>query len=494
MLAIGLLISPLLTGVLAGLCSKYKFADLLQVIGSFVTLCLTGLIALHVFSGNVIHALDGLIYIDALGSFNMMLIAIVGLTAAIYSVSYMRYEVQEKVITRKQLGRYYFFLHFFILTMLIVSAVDNLGLLWVGIELTTLVSAMLVAFYGTQHSLEAAWKYLIMGVVGIAFALLGIVFFYLSGLNAIAEQPAAALQWTQLVQVAEKLNPRWVEFGFIFILIGFGTKAGLAPMHFWLPDAHSQAPAPVSAVLSGVLLNTALYGIFRVYAIANVTLQGHAGDYLIAFGLFSISVTVPFIMVQHDLKRMLAFSSVEHMGIITLAVGIGGPLGLYGAFLHMFNHSMTKSLLFFSAGNIAQKYHSKYIDRISGVVKAMPFTGIIFLLAAFAVAGAPPFSIFMSEFTIMLAGADAGKLWAACIFAALIVLIFAGMSYYVIRMSFGELPARIGKKPTDWWMRVAMCIPLSLILLCGLYVPEFLEKAIHTAASVLQGGGEGFGQ
>ena len=166
-------------------------------------------------------------------------------------------------------------------------------------------------------------------------------------------------------------------------------------MHFWLPDAHSQAPAPVSAVLSGVLLNTALYGLFRVFSIANIALQGNAGEYLIVFGLLSISVTVPFIMVQHDLKRMLAFSSVEHMGIITLAVGIGGPLGLYGAFLHMFNHSMGKSLLFMSAGNIAQKYHSKYIERISGVIRAMPWTGGIFLFAALAVAGAPPFSIFI---------------------------------------------------------------------------------------------------
>lgn len=490
MLALGLLISPLMTGVLAGLLSKHKYADLLQVIGAFSTLCFAIMIALQVFSGHRVYVFDDLIYIDALGSFNIMLITIVGFAAAIYSIGYMRYEVQEKVITRKQLGRYYFFLHFFILTMLAVSAVDNLGLLWVGIELTTLVSAMLVAFYGTQHSLEAAWKYLIMGVVGIAFALLGIVFLYLSGLNVIGQHTTSAMQWTELLKVATELNPRWVEIGFIFILIGFGTKAGLAPMHFWLPDAHSQAPAPVSAVLSGVLLNTALYGIFRVYAIANVTLQGHASDYLIAFGLVSISVTVPFIMVQHDLKRMLAFSSVEHMGIITLAVGIGGPLGLYGAFLHMFNHSMTKSLLFFSAGNIAQKYHSKYIDRIAGAVKSMPFTGCVFLLAAFAVAGAPPFSIFLSEFTIMLAGAEAGILWVSCAFATLIVLIFAGMTYYVVRMGFGEMPVRIGKKKTDCWMRVAMCIPLSLILLCGLYVPEFLEHAVWAAANVLQGGVE----
>lgn len=490
MLAIALFIVPFITGIISGLVRSTKVADIFQVIGSIATLVIALCIGNHVFNGEVISIYASLIYIDALGAFNIILISLVGCAAAIYSVGYMRYELKEKVITESQLGKYYFFFHFFILTMLIVSAVDNLGLLWVGIELTTLVSAMLVAFYGTQHSLEAAWKYLIMGVVGIGFALLGIVFIYLSGLHSIGEEQSAALQWTELMRVAHTLNPKWVEIGFIFILIGFVTKAGLAPMHFWLPDAHSQAPAPVSAVLSGVLLNTALYGLFRVFSIANIALQGNAGEYLIVFGLLSISVTVPFIMVQHDLKRMLAFSSVEHMGIITLAVGIGGPLGLYGAFLHMFNHSMGKSLLFMSAGNIAQKYHSKYIERISGVIRAMPWTGGIFLFAALAVAGAPPFSIFISEFTIMMAGVEAEKLWASCALAGLVVLIFAGMTYYVVRMAFGEIPTRIGSKTTDVWMKCAMLIPFIFIVLCGIYVPEFIQDSICIAASVLEGGGK----
>lgn len=490
MLAIALFIVPFITGIISGLVRSTKVADIFQVIGSIATLMIALCIGNHVFNGEVISIYASLIYIDALGAFNIILISLVGCAAAIYSVGYMRYELKEKVITESQLGKYYFFFHFFILTMLIVSAVDNLGLLWVGIELTTLVSAMLVAFYGTQHSLEAAWKYLIMGVVGIGFALLGIVFIYLSGLHSIGEEQSAALQWTELMRVAHTLNPKWVEIGFIFILIGFGTKAGLAPMHFWLPDAHSQAPAPVSAVLSGVLLNTALYGLFRVFSIANIALQGNAGEYLIVFGLLSISVTVPFIMVQHDLKRMLAFSSVEHMGIITLAVGIGGPLGLYGAFLHMFNHSMGKSLLFMSAGNIAQKYHSKYIERISGVIRAMPWTGGIFLFAALAVAGAPPFSIFISEFTIMMAGVEAEKLWASCALAGLVVLIFAGMTYYVVRMAFGEIPTRIGSKTTDVWMKCAMLIPFIFIVLCGIYVPGFIQDSICIAASVLEGGGK----
>lgn len=481
-----LFVSPLITALLAGFLQNTRIKELVQASGALVTFCSAVTVLQQVLAIGPMRAYAGLIYVDALGAFNIALISLVGMIASVYSIGYMRHELNENSITPAQLGKYYFFFHMFILTMLMVSAVDNLGLLWVGIELTTLVSALLVAFYGTQHALEAAWKYLIMGVVGIALALLGIVFFYLSGLQGSGEQPAAALQWTQLMRIAPSLNEKWVEIGFVFVLIGFGAKAGLAPMHFWLPDAHSQAPAPVSAVLSGVLLNTALYGLCRVFAIADVALAGKAGNYLIAFGLISICVTVPFIMVQHDLKRMLAFSSVEHMGIITVAVGIGGPMGFYAAFLHMFNHSMGKSLLFMAAGEIAQKYHTKFMERIHGVAKALPVTGAVFLAAAFAIAGAPPFSVFISEFTIMLAGAQQGYLWLVCLFALLVVLIFAGMSYYVVKMVFGPLPVRGKAMKSSGWMCAAYLLPFALIVLCGVYVPAFLQTVVQSAASVLQ--------
>lgn len=481
-----LFLSPFFTALLAGFLRSTRLKELVQAVGAVVTFCAAFNLLNQILKEGPVRAYAGLVYVDSLGAFNIVLVALVGMIASIYSIGYMRHELEEKIITKTQLGKYYFFFHMFILTMLIVSAVDNLGLLWVGIELTTLVSALLVAFYGTQHALEAAWKYLIMGVVGIALALLGIVFFYLSGLQGSGEQTAAALQWTQLMHMAPSLNEKWVEIGFVFILIGFGAKAGLAPMHFWLPDAHSQAPAPVSAVLSGVLLNTALYGLFRVFAIADIAMDGKAGSYLIAFGLISICVTVPFIMVQHDLKRMLAFSSVEHMGIIALAVGIGGPLGLYGAFLHMFNHSMGKSLLFMTAGEIAQKYHSRFMERIYGIVKAMPMTGTVFFIAAFTIAGAPPFSIFISEFTIMLAGARQGYVWLSCLIAFLVVFIFAGMSYYVVKMVFGPMPARGKSMKCNGWMCVAYGLPLAFILICGVYVPDFLRAVIRSAANVLQ--------
>ncbi|WP_018133526.1 hydrogenase 4 subunit F [Effusibacillus pohliae] len=481
-----LLGTPLVTGLLAWRIKNQNVCEKFQLAGAFVTLLAGLAAACQVLTGAPIKGGNGFFYVDALGAFNISLIVLVGFTAALYSIGYMRHEINEQVITEQQCRLYYLWFHLFLFTMLAVSVVDNLGFLWVGIELTTLVSALLVAFYKKGTALEAAWKYLIMGSVGIAFALLGIIFLYLAGSHLLGEDPRA-LHWSVLSQVAEHLNPKWILVAFLFVLVGFGTKAGFAPMHFWLPDAHSQAPSPVSAVLSGVLLNTALYGIFRVFAIANTTLGGKAGQFLIFFGLLSMAITVPFILVQHDLKRMLAYSSVEHIGIITLGVGIGGTLGLYGAFLHMFNHSMAKSLLFFLAGNINQKYHSKRMDRISGIVQAMPVTGSMFLVATFAIAGAPPFNVFISEFTIMRAGFQAGHLWAAVLFLLLVVLIFAGMVYYVVKMAFGQAPEKLQKKEIDRWSTAALLIPLAAVVVCGLYVPPFLSQTVHQVSQVLQG-------
>ncbi|MFC7443020.1 hydrogenase 4 subunit F [Laceyella putida] len=477
---------PVVTGLIAWRIKNLNVCERFQVIGALLMLLVGLALAFHVLTGSPITGAGGFIYVDSLSAFNLSLIVLVGFAASLYSVGYMRHELNEGVIVERQFRRYYLWFHLFLATMLAVSVVDNLGLLWVGIELTTLVSALLVAFYRKGTALEAAWKYLIMGSVGIAFALLGIIFIYLSGIDVFGDD-LRALNWTALNQVADRLNSEWILIAFIFVLVGFGTKAGLAPMHFWLPDAHSQAPSPVSAVLSGVLLNTALYGILRVFIIANTALHGQAADLLILFGLLSIAMTVPFVLVQHDLKRMLAYSSVEHMGIITLGVGMGGAIGLYGALLHMFNHAMAKSLLFFTAGNINQKYHSKNIGRISGIVKALPVTGTVFLIAAFAITGAPPFNVFISEFTIMKAGFKEGHIGITVSFLLLIVMIFAGMIYYTIKMSFGEPPAKLKKKEIDRWSTAALFLPLTVVIVFGVYVPPFVSDAIHQVSQVLQG-------
>jgi hydrogenase-4 component F len=481
-----LLIIPLITAVLAWQIKSSRVSEKLQVIGSLVNVVICLFIIKKVFLNAPITGWNDNVYVDALSAFNVLIIVSISFAASLYSVGYIRHEADEGIISEAKVRHYYLWFHLFIATMLAVSVLNNLGFLWVGIELTTLISALLVAFYKKGTSLEAAWKYLMMGSVGIAFALLGIIFLYLSGADLFGES-AKSLNWTVLIHSAERLNPQWSLIAFIFVLVGFGTKAGLAPMHFWLPDAHSQAPSPVSAVLSGVLLNTALYGILRIYTIVNTTLDGKAGSYLIFFGLFSIAISVPFMLVQHDVKRMLAYSSVEHIGIITLGVGIGGALGLYGAVLHMFNHSMAKSLLFFSAGNINQKYHSKRMDRISGILKVMPITGCIFILAAFAITGAPPLNIFISEFTIMMAGFKNGHIVVTALFLLFVVLIFSGIMYYVIHMVFGEAPVKLEKKEINNWSTAALFIPLIAVVILGIYVPPFFKEMIQQVALVLQG-------
>lgn len=481
-----LLLLPVGTGLLAWLLPVMRTAEVVQAIGAFLLLLLSGGILGRVIYGGPITAWSQWIYIDAFSAYMVFLIAFVGFTASLYSVGYMSHEQKGGRFTERQYHRYYLYFHLFLFTMIFTVVVNHLGLLWVGIELSTLISALLVAFYQKGTALEAGWKYLIMGSVGIAFALLGIIFLYLSGGEKLALE--TGLNWTYLMQVADRLDPRWMEMAFLLILVGFGTKAGLAPMHFWLPDAHSEAPSPISAVLSGVLLNTALYGIFRVYFVANQTLAGGASHYLLLFGLLSIAVAVPFILIQHDLKRMLAYSSIEHMGIIALGMGIGGAVGTFGALLHMFNHSMAKSLLFFASGNIMQKYHSKRIDRIGGMIRSQPVTASLFFMGILAVIGLPPFSLFISEWMIMLEGFRKGYLWQTAVFLVLIGIIFVGLIYYSLKIVFGEKPAKVVSGETSLWSTVPLFLPLALLLLFGLYVPGVIRDLLQVMIRDFAGG------
>ncbi|HJV46877.1 MAG TPA: hydrogenase 4 subunit F [Bacillota bacterium] len=484
----GLLLTPVFTGLTVWGIRNKQLCEWIHLFGSVLTVIFGLKIAYFVFTGTPFSAWNDFIYIDALSAFNISITMLVSLTAALYSIGYIRHELHDNTITGEQFHRYYLWYHFFIVSMLGVSVTNNIGFLWVAIELTTLVSALLVGFYQRGTSLEAAWKYLIMGSVGIAFALLGIILLYISGIDVLGEEHQA-LNWTVLNHVASMLNPQWMTLAFIFILVGFGTKAGFAPMHFWLPDAHSQAPSPISAVLSGVLLNTAFYGILRIYVIANQTLGASVHTWLLGFGLLSVAITVPFILVQHDLKRMLAYSSVEHMGIITLGIGIGGPLGIYGALLHMFNHSMTKSLLFLAAGNLNQVYHSKRMDRILGMIKTTPVTGILFVIAIFAITGLPPFNLFVSEFTIMLAGFRENSMWASILFIIFIGFIFAGMLFYTMKMAFGQTPLKVKPKPLSKWSTTALFIPLIFVIGFGIYVPSFMTDILNQVALILKGAG-----
>lgn len=435
---------------------------------------------------------NGLFYVDALGGLILTLVALVGCFAAFYSIPYLRRERATGELSVKQVRTYYLAFHFFIATMLMVSVVNNLGLLWAFIEATTLVSAVLVGIYHRAAALEAAWKYILICSAGISFALLGLLLLYAAG-HRVGLSPEAALGWTTLMAVAPRLDPVWVKLGFLLVLVGFGTKAGLAPMHAWLPDAHSQAPSPVSALLSGVLLNTAVYGLLRIYLIAGRSLgREYPGRVLVTFGIISLLVAVFFILVQRDFKRLLAYSSVEHIGLITTAVGLAGPLGLYGAMLHMAGHSMVKPALFFLSGELVHHYRSRSLTRIRGVLTALPALGVPLVLTMLAIAGVPPFSLFASEFSIIAAGFGQGRLVATVLVLVGIGLAFAGLTYHMVQMAFGERPTAGGDIAGDAhvsrWALAAALLPLAAVTVLGMHVPEPVRAALTGAAAVLEGG------
>jgi hydrogenase-4 component F len=416
-----------------------------------------------------------------------VLIVVVGFLGALYSIGYLQREVAHQKVPADQVGWYYLGFHTFIWTMILTSVVNDLGLLWVAIEATTVVSALLVGFHRSKAALEAAWKYLILCTVGITIALFGVLLTYYAAVQALGEE--AGLNWTTLIAHAGELDPALMKLAFVFVLVGFGTKAGFVPLHTWLPDAHSQAPSPVSAVLSAVLLKCGLYGILRFHLITvGAVSPEFSTKLLLGFGLVSVVVAVPFILVQRDLKRLLAYSSVEHVGLIATAIGLGGPLGLYAGLLHLVNHAMTKALLFFIAGNLAHEYGTTRMVRIRSAAQVAPITASLLMIGTFAISGAPPFGIFVSEFGIIGAGFAQGQVVASIVLIVAISLVFVGFAYHVLNMTLGHSRPRIEPVLIGRSGRLALAIPVFGVVLFGLYVPPPVSQVVQQVAQILGGG------
>ncbi len=424
--------------------------------------------------------------LDGLSLFFLAVISVVGFTSAVYSVGYFNSGSEEGGITCAQARVYYLLFDLFLLFMILVVSVNNLGLAWVSIEMTTLVSAFLVGFYRTKQSVEAAWKYIIICSVGILLALLGIILF--SYAMSLAGAPKS-LNWTDLYQIAGKLDKNILKIAFIFVLVGYGTKAGLAPMHTWLPDAHSQAITPISALLSGVLLKTALYAIIRFGMIVNKGLAGreYFSHLMIVFGLVSLAVAAGLILTQKDLKRLLAYSSIEHIGVIAIGLGIGGPIACLGVLLHILNHALTKSLLFLGAGNIVKRYGRHNMRMIHGVIQSMPFTGTLFLLGSFAICGFPPFSIFMSELLIIIAGFLKGSFVVTGLLLFFLVVAFSAIVNHFSRMLFGRAPKDLPGYREPLSGKIVFLFLLVLILGFGVTVPWLARDGIKAAGEILKG-------
>jgi len=439
------------------------------------------------FSGPRIFAFKESLMMDALSAVFVLLIPSVGLLSAIYAGGYL-FKEGETGIPPAKLRRYAFFFHLFLFTMLLTVLSNNLGVMWIAIEGTTLASSFLVNVDDKKSSIEAAWKYLILCSVGIALALFGVILVYYSAVEQVASgETGLLLNWSFLLAKAKYLDPQIIRLAFIFVLVGYGTKAGLAPFHAWLPDAHSQAPAPVSALLSGVLLSCATFGILRFHILTKVATDSAFSDtLLIVFGVLSVAIAVPFIMEQADYKRLLAYSSVEHMGLAAVGLGFGGTLGLYGAILHIVNHAFTKSLLFFTSGHLYYFFHSKEISKVKGIFRKNAFLGTIFFFGVLAIAGMPPFSVFFSEFCILSAGFLAKQFIPCAILLVLLALIFTGFLRQANRMTFGEtekteMPAK------SFLMDSVLVVGMIVIVVMGFYIPRPLQHLLQEASRVAGG-------
>ncbi|QLH74949.1 MAG: hydrogenase 4 subunit F [Methanomassiliicoccales archaeon] len=481
-----LLIIPLVIAVLSYSIKNRALVQWMMVAGGASSFVIAVLLGLEVWSdGPYEHSIW---YVDQLSVYMLCIITFVALMVATYSVSYIRHDHEEKEIGTRQLKMYHIFVQIFLFTMLVVVSSNNMGIMWIAIEGTTLASAFLVGFYEKDTSIEAAWKYIIICSVGITLALFGTIITYASSTEVLGES-SDALNWTKLRDAAPLLEPTFLKIAFIFIVIGYGTKVGLVPMHTWLPDAHSQAPSPVSALMSGVLLNCAFYGIIRYYIISEIRVPGFAPDLMLIFGLLSLFVAAFFILISRDFKRMLAYSSVEHMGIISLGFGIGGPLGIFGAMFHMLNHSLTKTLMFLCTGNVVQKYNTREIGEVRGMATVMPITAALFLLGALAITGSPPFGPFLSEIVIMQAGLSYGRYIVTTVYVLLLVVVFAGFMYHVSRMVFGEPTEGVTRGEIHKLSLVPMTILLSTILVIGIFMPEELTNILREVAKVVPGSG-----
>lgn len=363
---------------------------------------------------------------------------------------------------------------------------QHLGLLWVAIEATTLVTAPLIYFYHTQQSIEATWKYLLVGFVGIALALLGTFCLAYAALHA---GLPCTLVLQDMLTYAPQLSKPWLRAGFVLLLVGYGTKMGLAPMHAWKPDAYGEAPGVVGALLAGGVTSCAFLALLRAYQICVAAGEGaYASRLLLAMGLFSMIVAGLFVVGQRDFKRMLAYSSVEHMGILALGLGLGAP-ALFGTLLHVVTNGLTKGVLFLAAGNIHLAYGSKRTEAVGGAIRRLPLSGILFLVGFLAITGTPAFAPFVSLFAILTAAVDSGHILVAGLFLVLLLVVFIGMGVTVLRVVLGRPTPAARRQPyRDSLLTGAPLLVLSLlVLLLGLYIPQPLTTLLNEAAALLEG-------
>jgi len=474
---------PLLGGLLLALWGEREFAQDLNAVVSFATLAAAAWLAVIVIHDGPLLVWGEWFFVDPLNVFLVALTAFVGFTTSLFSRPYMRVERDHGKMTPGRMRLYHSMYQLFNAMMLVALTTNNLGILWVAMEAATLATVLLVSVYRTAASLEAAWKYFILCGVGIAQALFGTILIYLAAERAIGGGDNALL-WTHLADAKHLLDPGILSLAFVFLLLGYGTKVGLVPVHNWLPDAHAEGPTPISAVLSGLLLNVALYAVLRCKVLADGALQdGLPGRMMIGFGLLTVVTAAFFLSRQRDVKRMFAYSSIEHMGLMTFAFGLGGPIATFAGLLHMTVHALVKSAIFFAVGHAAQKAGSQVMEDIRGLIKVNPTVGWGLMLGTLAILGMPPFGVFASEFLI-LTTAMRELPWATPFLLVALGVAFAAIFSRVQPMVFGETSLRPLAHPPAL---LPVFVHLGLALMLGLYIPPWLNDWFTQAAHMIGG-------
>jgi hydrogenase-4 component F len=470
------LVIPLVAAAVLALLPAYRPASILNVVAAGLTL-LAALVML--FDGR--PEPGQYLFVDDLNVVFIVLNAFVGFTTSVFSASYIGHELETGRLTPTYLRFYHAMYQVMMAGMNLALTANNIGLMWVGIEIATLTTVLMVGIYRTHEALEAAWKYFILGSVGIGLALFGTILVYMAALPVVGEG-SNAMVWTTLVAGAARFDPALINVAFVFLLLGYGTKVGLAPLHAWLPDAHAEGPTPISAVLSGLLLNVALYAVlrFKILLAAN---EGaiEPGPLMVTMGLVSLIFAAFMLYRRRDIKRMFAYSSIEHMGIITFAFGMGGPLANFAGLLHMVMHSLTKSGIFFAVGHIAQVKGTQKIAEIKGLTQSHPALGWALVVGVVAIAGLPPFGVFMSEFLVVSSTFARQPLLAIPLVLGILIALGA-LFTHLGSLAFGEAEGPAAKVQASY---VPMAVHLTLVLIAGLFLPATLVVWFRNVAAIL---------
>ncbi|HWK28973.1 MAG TPA: proton-conducting transporter membrane subunit [Solirubrobacter sp.] len=474
---------PLIATAIA-VADGWRLARASAFAAALIALGLSVALALRVRDGAAVTALHGWLRLDSLGAVFLVATAFLYAAASAFSIGYLGVAAGEARFAPFA-RRYCALLNLFAWTMLLVPLASDFGILWVAVELTTIISALLVAIDRTDAALEASWKYVLIASSGLGIALLAIIVLYAAGTPALGE--AYVPRFERVFAAGDALHPDAVHLAFVLAVVGFGTKVGFVPLHTWLPDAHSEAPAPASAMLSGSLLAAALYAVLRFYQVAVVAGQRtFAGHVLVVFGALSLVVASLFVLRQRSFKRLLAYSSIEHMGVIALGIGFGAPLAVAGALLHVLTHASAKGLAFFGAGSVLRRYDTKDVDGVTGAATVLPWSGPLFLAAALALCGLPVSGVFRSEFQIVAGGFAQPQYVGLAILIVFVNVAFFGVLWHVGRMVLTPAAPDQPRGELSVWMVAAMVACLIVVVALGAHVPSELGALLGNAAERLE--------